>query len=97
MPNLTDKFIEGGATAGTEKEAGLPNITGTGTSAITFWNTSGAFKYNDSAGMYFVLGGSNGNSVKNVIFNASLSNSIYGNSDTVQPLALTMKYLIKYN
>ena len=45
LPDLTDKFIEGSATAGTKKEAGLPDIT--------------------------------------------------GNSDTVQPPALTMRYIIK--
>ena len=28
VPNLIDKFIQGSATSGTEKEAGLPNITG---------------------------------------------------------------------
>ena len=30
------------------------------------------------------------------IFNASNSNSIYGKSNTVQPPALTMRYIIKY-
>ena len=29
VPNLIDKFIQGSTTSGTEKEAGLPNITGT--------------------------------------------------------------------
>jgi microcystin-dependent protein len=28
MPNLVDKFIQGSTTSGTDKEAGLPNITG---------------------------------------------------------------------
>ena len=29
-------------------------------------------------------------------FNASYSNPVYGNSTTVQPPALTMRYIIKY-
>ena len=28
LPNLIDRFLQGSATAGTYKEAGLPNITG---------------------------------------------------------------------
>lgn len=31
-----------------------------------------------------------------VIFDASLSNTIYGNSDTVQPNSLVFNYIIKY-
>lgn len=30
------------------------------------------------------------------IFNASLSNPIYGNSETVQPSSLILNYIIKY-
>lgn len=29
-------------------------------------------------------------------FNASLSNSIYGNSETVQPSSLILNYVVKY-
>lgn len=32
----------------------------------------------------------------NITFNASKSNAIYGNSNTVQPPALAAKFLIKY-
>lgn len=31
-----------------------------------------------------------------ILFNASKSNSAYGNSSTVQPAACTIKFLIKY-
>jgi microcystin-dependent protein len=102
LPNLVDKFIEGSATAGTEKTAGLPNITG----AI---NARGCLNTT-------LFGASNGalssESIENVgdinaattsashpvqlKFNASNSDSIYGNSATVQPPALTMQYIIKY-
>jgi microcystin-dependent protein len=109
LPNLVGKFAEGAETAGTEKEAGLPNITGTfnigipanngnaNTAAIgsatgvfyasapignnkPYWNPTGAVT-------------SQNNGLAN--FNASRSSSIYGNSDTVQPNALTTRYIIK--
>lgn len=74
-------------------EAGLPNIAGgirlaaaEGT-AVTVKSTSGAFSFSgeteDSFGMQ--LGYASGNWGVNVSFNASLSNPIYGNSETVQP------------
>ena len=95
LPNLTDKFIQGSATAGTVKSAGLPNITGgmfinAGRDSIE----NGAFKYTATVG-----GGGINNSntgTGNVNFNASRCSSVYGNSTTVQPPALTMRYIIKY-
>ena len=100
LPNLTDRFIQGNATSGTVKSAGLPNITGgytTNRDSVNLGNQSGAFintnKLNatqpaDAAGSTW--GG------VTVNFDASKSNSIYGNSTTVQPPALTMRYIIKY-
>ena len=108
LPNLTDKFIQGNATSGTVKAAGLPNITGsinpqlpTGTTSYVSLPTSagGAFD-NSSTGTrsYFSSAGTTSKSdwgwVTN--FDASRSSSIYGNSTTVQPPALTMRYIIKY-
>ena len=102
VPNLIDKFIQGSVTSGTEIEAGLPNITGAlGNSANNrgFYNkanTAGAFEviesnvasspYRDATADSFYAKAS---------FDASRSNTIYGNSDTVQPPALTMVYIIK--
>ena len=96
-----DKFIEGAATAGTIKSAGLPNIIGsfafyiTGNAAIKPYNVSGAF---ESAGVWGAYSsGSGGNAQENharVDFFASRSSAIYGNSSTVQPPALTMRYAI---
>lgn len=95
LPNLIDKFIEGGSVVGEEKEAGLPNITGSCYPRIVQANkNTGAF-YN--VGTDTTLGGIA--STKNVgytYFDASRSNPIYGNSATVQPPALTMKMIIKY-
>ena len=98
LPNLVDKFVEGSATAGTQKAAGLPNITGNYEN--TTWNfngsqsSSGAFYRKTGTVSYGSAGGSNPS--VNLTFDASRSNSIYGNSNTVQPPALTMRYIIKY-
>lgn len=105
LPNLVDKFVEGSATSGTVKSAGLPNITGSfhndvyGYGKPAVRGASGAF-----------YGGDHGNMTKKVnysekdatqddfkcLFDASRSSSIYGKSTTVQPPALTMRYIIKY-
>ena len=66
-------------------EAGLPNITG----AASSWTTSAlsdnsALYAYDGNGRY--IGG--GMSANGLAFDASRSNSIYGNSDTVQPNAV---------
>lgn len=101
LPNLTDKFIQGNNTAGTVKSAGLPNITGS-----TF--NSGYGGYIDKSGLstsgalIMVEGASNtslnpGEQKRYYLqFDASKSNTIYGNSTTVQPPAITMRYIIKY-
>ena len=98
LPNLIDKFIEGSATAGAVKSAGLPNITGgytTNRDSVNLGNQSGAFKNTAklNASQPADATGSTWGGV-NVNFDASHSNTIYGNSTTVQPPAVTMKYLI---
>lgn len=96
VPNLVDKFIQGSTTSGTEKEAGLPNITG------TFYHDTNATSSLSGAFFSYTRGSSqnlkNDDTVKSsgyVSFDASKSNPIYGNSNTVQPPALTMVYIIK--
>lgn len=94
LPNLTDKFIQGSDTAGTVVEAGLPNITGgfDGNTDDGNSNKTGAFYALNTKNS-----GANGGEGPGVVgFDASRSNPIYGNSDTVQPPALTMRYIIKY-
>lgn len=97
LPNLTDKFIQGSDTVGTVKSAGLPNITGglgfTGTSCIG--SASGSFYSAESVQYHTASGGSTW-PIGRLAFDASKSSSIYGNSTTVQPPALTMLYIIKY-
>lgn len=106
VPDLVDKFVEGSATAGTVKSAGLPNITGSvnnrawissgGSVGGIFTNYNGALVSGDvSSTMGSVANATSAES--NILkFDASQSNSIYGNSTTVQPPALTMRYIIKY-
>lgn len=107
LPNLTDKFIQGSGTAGTVKSAGLPNITGTieceertdvqfladGLNSLAF---NGSFYHTGTTTRMTIGNGSNDTSIKGFGIDASRSSSIYGNSDTVQPPALTMRYYIKY-
>lgn len=108
LPDLTDKFIEGHTTAGTSKNAGLPNITG----EIESSEKENQFPVIDDsdatlAGAFYVKKvetrrrkdssfiGTN-IYVSNLGFDASKSNAIYGASDTVQPPSLTCRYVIKY-
>jgi microcystin-dependent protein len=104
LPDLADKFIQGNATSGTVKAAGLPNITGTfsvrpfGTSSgSAIVGRSGAFTQESvSSTDQAITTGSTGNHSNRVTLDASSSSAIYGNSTTVQPPALTMRYIIKY-
>lgn len=104
VPNLVDKFVEGSATAGTEKSAGLPNITGSFAARATSYNQgriitgpSGAFDYGQRGENSDVVT-QNGpvQQLYSYELDASRSSAIYGGSTTVQPPALTMRYIIKY-
>jgi len=102
LPNLTDRFLQGSTTSGTVKEAGLPNITGTyGTSDCSFMTynpeTSGALDIIRQGQKPMLLQRENHtNELGKLAINANVSNSIYGNSTTVQPPALTCLICIKY-
>lgn len=101
LPNLQDKFIQGSGTneVGAEMSAGLPNVTG------SFY----AYIYRDApgGGGCFRKTIANANSsaeitigniapYSSIELNAARSSSVYGNSDTVQPPAVVMNYIIKY-
>jgi hypothetical protein len=103
MPDFLDKTVWGGSTI-SEKEAGLPNITG-GLNGILsgYYNTSIIKSY----GALDAVDINNGQtlSVSNQserrtygyeTFDASRSNSIYGNSTTVQPPAIQLIPQIRY-
>lgn len=97
VPDYRNRFLEGSTIPGTVLEAGLPNITGTFQGSSGFYHSfsNGAFTstrsdYDDSA----YLG--NGKWRHPIFsFNASNSNPIYGKSTTVQPPAVTVRWLIK--
>ena len=95
LPNLIDRFLQGSATAGTYKEAGLPNIEGSfKMTRVNASNVStGAFSDIENETNSDYNTGDNGVTVS---FNASKSNSIYGKSTTVQPPAFTTKIYICY-
>lgn len=104
VPNLIDKFVQGNATAGTVKSAGLPNITASfslrpsSTSAGLMGSPTGAMRIpagENSGWAINAVAQSPQKATEKLTFDASLSDSIYGNSTTVQPPALTMRYIIK--
>lgn len=102
LPNL-GCWVRGGGEAGTANgvggnlDAGLPNITGSlcdlhvqGSS----WSVTGAFSNGTD---YDTSGHTSGNNGFNgpVYFNASDSNDIYGNAETVQPESIIGIWLVK--
>lgn len=100
--NTAARFAQGGTVAGTVKQAGLPNITGTLTSDsnyddYTFINsqTNGALSWTTTSKTPLATGTGSARGLDKLTFDASRSNPIYGNSDTVQPNALTARYIIK--
>ena len=98
LPNLTDKFIQGSATAGTIKSAGLPNITGfvRTVNAPTGADNPGAFNVVNETWTVKNAQGTSSDTApyQSASFSASRSNSIYGSSNTVQPPAMTMRFAI---
>lgn len=103
LPNLTDRFLQGSTTSGTVKDAGLPNITGNVerrrsggvTQFALFTHSSGVFNL-DTQTLEGLVNQSTVYGSNSFGFDASRSNSIYGNSATVQPPALTCLICIKY-
>ena len=96
VPDYRNRFLEGSVTPGRVLEAGLPNISGRtwGPMFIPFATPSGPFTYgveNWSSGVaryeqfasYWIY------------FDASRCSSVYGKSTTVQPPAVTVRWLIK--
>ena len=93
LPYFGNAFMQGYTTGDINKQAGLPNIIGTG-----YWNFcnpitgTGAITTGTGASH---LSHTNGNAHYNssqLVFNASLSNPLYGKSSTVQPNAIGIYY-----
>ena len=102
IPDLRGKFAEGlpasGRTLGESVSAGLPNISGSVGGVIKYndiFTKNGALK--DSVSSTTNLGASSGSNEGACVlnFDASDSNAIYGGSDTVQPAAVCINYIIK--
>ena len=88
------------STSSISVEAGLPNITGGfrphGGNLLSVTDLSGAFSARPNGVSVTGISGRTGTGNTGANFNASKSNSIYGNSDTVTPLSLTTKIVLKY-
>ena len=102
LPTSEDLVLQGASATnpvGTYKTAGLPNITGiygmdaTGMQVILD-SVSGAFYSDTTKGTFNSRQSYSG--TYSLGFDASLSNSIYGGSDTVQPPAACVRFMIKY-
>lgn len=99
LPNLIDRFLEGSSAAGKYRDAGLPNITGS-----ILIDRGGKYLDVEYSGALYAEKGSHfnipvntqGDNPPNIKIDASRSSKVYGNSNTVQPPALTMRYIIKY-
>ena len=89
-------------TAGTVKAAGLPNITGnfaltrTGSTSVAAAACAGAFYQNGTDSNTRSGDSGLGNYPPKIMFSATRSSSIYGAANTVQPPAVTVRYIIKY-
>ena len=92
VPDFRNRTLWGNTTPRTVKAAGLPNITGRigGTLDDSWGQASGAFYENGSLPD---SGGSRSGPI--ILMDASRSSSIYGASTTVQPPALTTRFLIR--
>lgn len=110
VPDYRGRFLEGADTAGTVKEAGLPNITGKlhstdwGISGWDVYQKTNNFTYLNSALQVTARGIGVTHSAQNRLFpggiagfdfDTSRSNAIYGSSTTVQPPSVTVRYFIK--
>ena len=105
LPDLRDKFIQGANNnLGTNKNAGLPNITGKlgfhgGEQPSIIHTLSGAFasetKHDNFRSCVDLNLESGAKSYGGFSLDASNSNSIYGNSDTVQPPSVCLNFIIK--
>lgn len=102
LPNLMGKVPWGSTQIGTEMKAGLPNITG----RATYLQTDGSDQsiYPDLGCLFWGVYNhgwktsaiNEGPAKRDLLFDASRSNSIYANSTTVQPPALCLLPCIRY-
>lgn len=100
LPDFRDRVAQGANNnLGETKEAGLPNITGSFSSAINAYRTAsvnakGAFSGTRGATDANATG-TNAVTDTSIMLDASKVSAIYGNSDTVQPKAICTNFIIK--
>lgn len=92
LPDFRNRFIEGSDTPSIVAP-GLPNITGRASLSSAWTGADQGALYRSSS---FSGCGNVANNGVYLNFDASRSNTIYGNSDTVQPNAITLIPQIKY-
>lgn len=101
VPDYRGRFLEGAAVSGILKEAGLPNITGQFGVDSSFASNNGSilfigvFVYHIDNYTKTGVNASNNGGAYYASFDASRCSSIYGNSNTVQPPAVTVRYFIR--
>ena len=87
--------------AGLRQAAGLPNVTGGYTASASMGslliNANGAFSTSQTGDKRDYSGGTGQTYDENIAFNASNSNPIYGNSNTVQQEAIKGVWFIQLN
>ena len=103
LPDVIDKVLQGSSTAGTVKSAGIPNFT-----ATFGWTEDGLFRNDATSGALTAAAptrsripstqeGTASVYYKTVTIDPSVTSAIYKNSETtVQPPALTTRYIIRY-
>lgn len=99
-PDMRTVFLQGSGTAGKLVQAGLPNLTGyvyafTGHKAGEQETDGNLFTVGNTTHSSQTTPGADDGYVKEVRFDASKGNTIYGQSETVQPPAYTVKWIIK--
>lgn len=97
LPDFRNRFLEGvDSNGGVLVEAGLPNITGTYPALAwgAMGSPTGAFGTGVAKAPY--ANSQTPLDASYLVFNASESNPIYGNSNTVQPAAIRLIAQIKY-
>lgn len=97
VPNLVEKFIEGTeSSVGQTLDAGLPNITA-GFTAYTYRDgtPSGKMRSTITNTNQVGTGGGSDRTFVQFSLDASRDSNVYGKSNTVQPPAVKMLYIIK--
>ena len=102
VPDFRNRTLWGNTTPRTVKAAGLPNISASietrddvAASVGQFWRASGAFSISGGGGRGRLRCTEGYVAESKLTFTASNSNAIYGKSSTVQPPALTTRFLIR--